>query len=80
MRSKWSDEEEVAYLVSHGLPPLLGAWVGDLRAVAEAIPTFGQAIRQGACDRVSTAVEDLTGRPPRTVRGQLAGYREEFSG
>jgi NAD(P)H dehydrogenase (quinone) len=70
------DEEYVDHLVDYGLPPLLGAWVGDLRGVAEAVATFGQAIRKGAFERVSTAVEELTGRPPRTVRDVLLQHRD----
>ncbi len=70
------DEEYVANLVAHGLPPIVGAWVGNLGAVAEAIATFGQAIRKGAFGYVSTAVEDLTGRRPRTMQDVLLEHRD----
>jgi NAD(P)H dehydrogenase (quinone) len=70
------DEEYVAELVAHGLPPIVGAWVGDLEGVAQAVATFGVAIREGAFAVVSTAVEELTGRPPRRLREVLLQHRE----
>lgn len=49
-----SDAELVDGLVATGLPP----------GVAELLASFGRAIREGQLDVLSSAVEDLTGRPP----------------
>ncbi len=60
------DVDDAAYaagLVEHaGLPAEL----------AGALATFGAAARRGYLHAVSDAVEDLAGRPPRTVRDVLA--------
>lgn len=48
---------------------------------AEAAPayaSFGTAIREGVLDGVSPAVEDLTGRRPRSLRDVLEAHRSEL--
>lgn len=47
--------------------------VGLPAEVAALLASFGTAIRGGHLDRRSTTVQDLTGRPPRTVLEVLAG-------
>jgi NAD(P)H dehydrogenase (quinone) len=65
------DEAWVAAMVEHaGLP----------EPVARTYATFGAAARRGYAAVVSSAVEDLTGRPPRTVREVLEAHRAELSG
>jgi NAD(P)H dehydrogenase (quinone) len=57
------DDAWVAAMVEHaGLPEPL----------ARILATFGTAARRGYAEPVSTAVQDLTGRPPRSVRDVLA--------
>ena len=56
------DDAFVAALEAAGLPP----------AVAGLLASFGAAIRDGHLDQRSTAVQDLTGRPPRTVAQVLS--------
>jgi len=46
---------------------------GTPREVAGLLASFGAAIRGGHLDQQSTTVEDLTGRPPRTVSEVLTG-------
>jgi NAD(P)H dehydrogenase (quinone) len=62
------DEATAQLLVDAGLPP----------AAARTYASFGTAIREGVLDGVSPAVEDLTGRPPRTVREVLEAHRSEL--
>ena len=53
----------------------------DVVLPAEAARTyasFGTAIREGVLDGVSSAVEDLTGRPPRSMREVLEAHRSEL--
>jgi NAD(P)H dehydrogenase (quinone) len=65
------DDAWVAAMVEHaGLP----------EPVARIYATFGAAARRGYAAVVSTAVEDLTGRPPRTVREVLEAHRSELAG
>ena len=48
---------------------------------AEAAPayaSFGTAVREGVLDGVSPAVEDLTGRAPRSLRDVLEAHRSEL--
>jgi NAD(P)H dehydrogenase (quinone) len=45
---------------------------------APAYASFGTAIREGVLDGVSPAVEDLTGRSPRSVREVLVAHRSEL--
>jgi NAD(P)H dehydrogenase (quinone) len=57
------DDAFAAGLAAAGLP-------------AEALPlitSFGAAIREGQLDQLGTAVQDLTGRAPRTVQDVVAG-------
>ncbi len=56
------DDAFVAGLKAAGLPP----------EVAALLASFGAAIRDGHLDQRSTAVQDLTGRPPRTVAEVLS--------
>jgi NAD(P)H dehydrogenase (quinone) len=56
-----SDEESIAGLLGAGLP----------REAAELITSFGQAIREGQLQALSTAVQDLTGRAPAPLRSVL---------
>ena len=56
------DDAFVAGLEAAGLP----------REVAALLASFGAAIRDGHLDQRSTAVQDLTGRPPRTVAQVLS--------
>ena len=53
-------------LVAAGLP----------QPVVDLITSFDAGIAQGTLDVTSSAVEDLTGRPPMSVRDFLAGQRE----
>jgi NAD(P)H dehydrogenase (quinone) len=62
------DEAATQALVDAGLPP----------EVARAYASFGTAIREGVLDGVSSAVQNLTGRPPRTVREVLVAHRSEL--
>ena len=65
------DEDWVATMVEHpGLPEV----------AARTYATFGQAARRGYLAVVSSAVEDLTGRPPRSVREVLEAHRSELTG
>jgi len=61
------DDAFHAGLVEHaGLP----------EPAAQLVTSFGRAQREGWLDTVSSAVADLTGRPPRTLRDVLAENRE----
>jgi NAD(P)H dehydrogenase (quinone) len=55
-------------LVDVGLPPEL----------ARAYSSFGTAIREGVLATVSTAVRDLTGQEPRSLRSVLEAHRSEI--
>ncbi len=57
------DDAFIAALQAAGLP----------LDVAALLASFGAAIRGGHLDQRSTAVQDLTGRPPRTVSEVLSG-------
>ena len=57
------DDAFVTGLTAAGLPP----------EVAGLLASFGAAIRDGHLDQRSTAVLDLTGRPPRTLAQVLSG-------
>lgn len=65
-----SDEERIAALEASGMPP---------EAAARAA-SWGTAIRLGQLEVLSTAVSDLTGSPPRSVREVLEAHREELLG
>jgi NAD(P)H dehydrogenase (quinone) len=62
------DEAATQALVDAGLPP----------EAARAYASFGTAIREGVLDGVSSAVQDLTGRTPRSVREALVAHRSEL--
>jgi NAD(P)H dehydrogenase (quinone) len=62
------DEAAAQLLVDAGLPP----------EAARTYASFGTAIREGVLDGVSPAVQDLTGRPPRSVREVLEAHRSEL--
>jgi NAD(P)H dehydrogenase (quinone) len=55
-------------LVDVGLPP----------EMARAYSSFGTAIREGLLDTVSSAVRDLTGSEPRSLRDVLQAHRSEI--
>jgi NAD(P)H dehydrogenase (quinone) len=57
-----SDAEFIDGLVAAGLP----------RGVGELLASFGQAIREGQLDALSTAVKDLTGHAPAPLGSVLA--------
>jgi len=42
------------------------------------IATWGTAIRQGYLDQLSTLVEDLTGRPARSLGSVLDAHRDQL--
>jgi NAD(P)H dehydrogenase (quinone) len=62
------DDEATHNLIAVGLPA----------DTATAIASFGTAIREGVLDVVSTHVEDLTGRRPRSLREVLEAHRSEL--
>ena len=55
---KLDDDAWIATMVEHGMP----------EASAKLFASFGRSARQGYAAPVSTAVEDLIGRPPRPAR------------
>jgi NAD(P)H dehydrogenase (quinone) len=59
------DEEATQSLIAVGLPA----------DVAKAIASFGTAIREGVLEVLSSHVEDLTGRPPRSLGDVLEANR-----
>ena len=59
------DEEATQSLIAVGLPA----------DTAKAIASFGTAIREGVLEVLSSHVEDLTGRPPRSLRDVLEANR-----
>jgi NAD(P)H dehydrogenase (quinone) len=62
------DDEATHNLIAVGLPA----------DTATAIASFGTAIREGVLDVVSTHVEDLTGRRPRSLREVLDAHPSEL--
>jgi NAD(P)H dehydrogenase (quinone) len=62
------DEAAAQALVDVGLPP----------EMARAYASFGTAIREGVLNTVSSAVHDLTGRAPRSLREVLEAHRSEI--
>jgi NAD(P)H dehydrogenase (quinone) len=46
--------------------------------MASAYASFGTAIREGVLQTVSSAVHDLTGREPRSLRAVLEAHRPEI--
>jgi NAD(P)H dehydrogenase (quinone) len=65
-----SDEERVADFMA----------AGYTEYSAGSAASWGTAIRVGALDARSSVVEDVTGRPARTVREVLAEHRDEMLG
>ena len=62
------DDEATQNLVAAGLPA----------EAAAAYASFGTAVREGVLGGVSSAVRDLTGRDPRSVRDVLVAHRSEI--
>ena len=62
------DEAFVRGLAASGLP----------EPAAHAVASFGRAIREGFLDQSSGAVENLTGRPPRSLREVFEAHRDEL--
>jgi NAD(P)H dehydrogenase (quinone) len=62
------DDEATQNLVAAGLPA----------EAAAAYASFGTAIREGVLGGVSSAVRDLTGRDPRSLREVLVAHRSEI--
>jgi NAD(P)H dehydrogenase (quinone) len=62
------DDTFVEGLTAAGLP----------EPAARAIATYGRAIREGYIDGTSDAVENLTGRPPRSLREVFEAHRGEL--
>lgn len=63
------DAALVAGMVEHGVP-------GE---IAQLLASFGVSAREGYLDTVSSSVEDLTGRAPRTLRETLERHRGELA-
>jgi NAD(P)H dehydrogenase (quinone) len=63
------DEALIAGMVAGGLP----------EPAARTLTSFAVAAREGFLGRVSNAVEQLTGRPPRSLRDVVIASREERS-
>jgi NAD(P)H dehydrogenase (quinone) len=62
------DETLIAGMTRSGLPEV----------VARLLASFGTSTREGFLEKVSTAVEDLTGSSPRTLRDVLLAARGEL--
>jgi NAD(P)H dehydrogenase (quinone) len=62
------DDTFVGGIAAAGLPEPAG----------RAIATYGRAIREGHIDGTSDAVENLTGRPPRSLREVFEAHRGEL--
>jgi NAD(P)H dehydrogenase (quinone) len=45
---------------------------------AREIASYGRAIREGYIDQISGAVENLTGRKPRSLREVFEAHRDEL--
>ncbi|MET7455918.1 SDR family oxidoreductase [Streptomyces sp. NPDC005574] len=63
------DDALIAGLVAAGLPEPVAPWIAS----------FGVASREGWLDQPSTAVQDLTGRAPVSLRDVLEAHRAELS-
>jgi NAD(P)H dehydrogenase (quinone) len=62
------DEQFVQGLAAYGMP----------EPAARSIATFGRAIREGFISEASGAVENLTGRPPRSLREVFEAHRSDL--
>ena len=62
------DEALIQGLTASGIP----------EPVAREIASYGKAIREGYLGEASSAVENLTGRPPRSLRGVFEAHRDEL--
>jgi NAD(P)H dehydrogenase (quinone) len=62
------DEAFIEGLTAAGLP----------EAAARAFASYGRAIREGYLDQTSDAVENLAGRPPRSLREVFEAHRGEL--
>jgi NAD(P)H dehydrogenase (quinone) len=62
------DEQFVQGLAAYGMP----------EPAARSIATFGRAIREGFISEASGAVENLTGRPPRSLREVFEAHRRDL--
>jgi NAD(P)H dehydrogenase (quinone) len=62
------DEAFIEGLTTAGLP----------EAAARAFASYGRAIREGYLDQTSDAVENLAGRPPRSLREVFEAHRGEL--
>lgn len=62
------DEPYVQGLIGGGLP----------EPAARAIAAWGTALREGYLDQLSTAVQDLTGRPARSLGAVLDAHRDQL--
>ena len=62
------DEVFVQGLTAAGVP----------EPAAREIASYGRAIREGYLDEASRGVEDLTGRPPRSLRHVFEAHRDEL--
>ena len=62
------DETFVQGLAASGMP----------EPAARSVATFGRAIREGYISEASGAVENLTGRPPRSLREVFEAHRGDL--
>jgi NAD(P)H dehydrogenase (quinone) len=62
------DEAFIEGLTAAGVP----------EPAAREFASYGRAIREGYIDQISGAVENLTGRPPRSLREVFEAYRHEL--
>jgi NAD(P)H dehydrogenase (quinone) len=70
---------EPAFLDDDGWVAAMVEHAGMPEPVARTYATFGAAARRGYVAVVSSTVEDLTGRPPRSVREVLEAHRAELA-
>ena len=63
-----SDEERTEQFVAAGYAP----------AAAASAASWGKAIRAGVLAPLTTVVQDLSGRPPRSLRDVLEEHRAEL--
>ena len=72
-----SDEAMYSYFDSLGVPRHASDIVpdGPIPWSSDDMVTFGQSIREGYFDLVTTCVEDITGRAPRSLRSVFEQYQ-----